>query len=43
MIVLNITEVYGPVNSSTFELIHQMALEYSKKIKTKVVRSCHCT
>ena len=31
--VLNLTEEYGPANSSTIELIHEMALEYSKKIK----------
>lgn len=32
-IVQNITELYGPSDSSTIKKIHQMALEYSKKFK----------
>jgi len=32
MFVLNLTEEYGPAASSTIELIHEMALEYSTEL-----------
>ena len=33
VIVLNITETYGPADTSAIELIHETALQYSKKFK----------